>query len=75
MAVKEGHLDIVEQLVKSKADINVKDVKGVSTCMTMFTNESFELKPALLSSLNICPLTSLTSCLRMLNHYQNKYFC
>ena len=74
MAVKEGHLDIVEQLVKSKADINVKDVKGVSTCMTMFTNESFELKPALLSSLNICPLTSLTSCLRMLNHYQNKYF-
>ena len=40
MAVKEGHLDIVEQLVKSKADINVKDVKGVSTCMTMFMNES-----------------------------------
>ena len=33
MAVKEGHKDIVEYLVKSKADINSKDIKKVSTHM------------------------------------------
>ena len=31
MAVKGGHLDIVEQLVNSDADINIKDNKGVCT--------------------------------------------
>lgn len=32
MAVKESHKEIVEYLV-SKADINIKDIKGVSTHM------------------------------------------
>ena len=31
MAVKEGHKEIVEYLVKKKANINSKDIKGVST--------------------------------------------
>ena len=35
MAVKEGHKEIVEYLVKRKADVNSKDTKGVSTYMTI----------------------------------------
>ena len=31
MAVKGGHIHIVEKLVNSDADINTKDIKGVST--------------------------------------------
>ena len=31
MAVKGGHIRIVEYLVNSDADINIKDIKGVST--------------------------------------------
>ena len=38
MAVKEGHKEIVEYLVKRKADLNSKDTKGVSTYMTILTH-------------------------------------
>ena len=31
MAVKGGHIHIVEKLVNSDTDINTKDIKGVST--------------------------------------------
>jgi len=34
VAVKEGHMDIVECLVKSNADINLQDNKGVGEHMS-----------------------------------------
>ena len=40
MAVKGGHKEIVEYLVKRKADINSKDTKGVST----YINGPFDRK-------------------------------
>ena len=43
MAVKEGHKEIVEFLVKRKADVNSKDTKGVSTYMTILIG-SFDRK-------------------------------
>ena len=36
IAVKGGHKEIVEYLVKSNADINITDTKGVSTYMTIY---------------------------------------
>ena len=41
MAVKGGHMKIVEYLVESNADVNITDTKGVSTYMTIFINKSF----------------------------------
>ena len=40
MAVKGGHKEIVEYLVKRKADVNSKDTKGVST----YINGPFDRK-------------------------------
>ena len=67
MAVKGGHMDIVEYLiVKKHADINSKDIKGVSPHISIFRNWSLSYPSSLLMP-NTCPLTAFVC----FNHCKN----
>ena len=64
MAVKGGHLDMVEYLVNSDADINIKDNKGVR----IISELGFELACLIIITMQI----HVHYLFVLLNHSQNK---